>query len=77
MSNNNSPYLSVSEVADRIGGDVKPRDISDLFYQRRLRTDICPLIGNRRAIPEDYVPLIAAELQRAGHTVGRPESENV
>jgi hypothetical protein len=57
-------YLSVSEVARRIG--VAPREVSDLFYARRLRDDLCPVIAGRRAIPPSYVPMIRAALKRAG-----------
>src|SRR4051794_21028114 len=38
--------LTVSEAARRLG--VRPRDLSDLFYQRRLPDDLCPLVGGRR-----------------------------
>ena len=55
-------YVSVSEVARRIG--VPPRAISDLFYGRELRDDLCPIIGGRRLIPEDYVDEIVAVLHR-------------
>ena len=54
-------FVSVSEVARRIG--VPPRTISDLFYSRELRDDLCPIIGGRRLIPEDYVDEIVAVLQ--------------
>jgi hypothetical protein len=57
-------YLSVSEVARRL--KARPRDISDLFYRRQLRDDLCPIVGGRRLIPEDYVDVIAAQLRRAG-----------
>jgi hypothetical protein len=49
-------YLVVSDVARRLG--VRPRDISDLFYQRRLNDDLCPIVGGRRLIPVDYVSVI-------------------
>ena len=53
-------HLFVSNVARRLG--VRPRDISDLFYQRLLRDDICPIVGGRRLIPRAYVPVIEAAL---------------
>lgn len=63
-------YLTVSEAARELsgtcGGVVRPRDISDLFYQRELRDDLCPLVGGRRMIPTDYLPLIADQLRRRG-----------
>jgi hypothetical protein len=54
-------------VARRLG--VRPRDISDLFYQRRLSDEICPVVGGRRLIPEHYLPTIAKAVQgRQVHT---------
>ena len=57
-------HHSVSEVARQLG--VKPRDISDLFYSRELRDDLCPIVGGRRLIPETYIEEIAAALRRRG-----------
>jgi hypothetical protein len=59
--------LSVSAVARRIGAN--PRDISDLFYSRKLRDDLCPVVGGRRTIPANYIELIRAALKRAGRPV--------
>ena len=55
-------HLSVSDVARRLG--ATPRDISDLFYRRELRDDLCPIIAGRRLIPESYVDEIEAALTR-------------
>ena len=55
-------HHSVSEVARQLG--VKPRDISDLFYSRELRDDLCPIVGGRRLIPDTYVDKIAEVLRR-------------
>lgn len=63
-------YLSVSEVARRLG--ARPRDISDLFYRRQLRDDLCPIVAGRRLIPETYLDLVALALQHAGRPVGKP-----
>lgn len=60
-------YLSVSQAARRL--HARPRDISDLFYRRQLRDDLCPIVGGRRLIPEDYLDMIATELARTGHPV--------
>ena len=65
--------LSVSEAARRLG--ARPRDISDLFYRRELRDDLCPIVGGRRLIPEDYLTLIGAALRRHGHSMGPGEPE--
>lgn len=60
-------HLSVSEAARRLR--ARPRDISDLFYRRRLRDDLCPIVGGRRLIPEDYLDMIADKLSRSGRPV--------
>jgi len=57
-------YLSVSEVARHLG--VPPRGVSDLFYQRELRDDLCPIVGGRRLIPPEYVDEVARVLRRHG-----------
>jgi hypothetical protein len=54
-------YLTVSEVARRLG--VRPRDISHLFYRRRLNDAACPIVGGRRLIPPDYLPVIVEALR--------------
>jgi hypothetical protein len=56
------PRLIVSEVARLLG--VPPREISDLFYQRRLDDEICPVVGGRRLIPVEYIPVIRSVLQQ-------------
>jgi hypothetical protein len=60
--------LSVSTAARRLG--ARPQDITDLFYKRQLRDDLCPIVGGRRVIPLDYLPLIEAALKRAHKAVG-------
>jgi hypothetical protein len=57
-------YLSVSDAARQLG--VQPRQISDLFYQRRLNDDACPVVGGRRLIPVSYLPAIADALRSDG-----------
>lgn len=57
-------YRSVSEVARQLR--VAPRIISDLFYARWLSDDVCPLVGGRRLIPDDYVGVIARVLRERG-----------
>ena len=51
-------FLTVSDAAREL--NVRPRDISDLFYQRRLPDDFCPLVGGRRLIPAEQLPTIRA-----------------
>jgi len=65
-----SDFLSVSEAADELtrilGQPVPPRRISDLFYLRELRDDLCPVIGGRRIIPRTYLPMIGMAMRRRG-----------
>ena len=49
-------HMTVSNAARLL--DVRPRDISDLFYQRVLDGTRCPIVGGRRLIPRDYVAVI-------------------
>ena len=57
-------FLSVSEAAREFG--VRPREISDLFYQRVLSDDQCPIVGGRRLIPLDYLPEVASAPRKRG-----------
>ncbi len=52
----------VSEVARLL--KCRPRDISDLFYQRLVSDECCPIVGGRRIIPGDFVPVIEAALRQ-------------
>ncbi len=70
--------LSVSDAARHLG--VRPRDISDLFYQRRLSDEVCPVVGGRRLIPLDYLPVIQAALLSSPETQeehGQSRRDNV
>jgi hypothetical protein len=58
-------HLSVSGVAQLIPG-ARPKDISDLFYLRKLDCGRCAIVAGRRLIPFDYVPEIADALRAAG-----------
>jgi hypothetical protein len=59
--------LFVSDAARRLGAN--PKDITDLFYRRVLRDDLAPIIGGRRIIPEEMLPVIHMALKRAGRPV--------
>ena len=65
-------FLSVGDVATRL--DVKPSQITALFYERRLRDALCPIVGGRRIIPREMVDVIAMELRRKGIATTSPES---
>ena len=66
--------LSVSDTARRLG--VAPKMISDLFYARVLDDDLCPVLGGRRVIPEEYVPTICEILTERGKLPGAASCEN-
>lgn len=59
--------LSVGEAARQLGAN--PKDISDLFYRRELRDDLCPIVGGRRVIPGGYLDAIRSALKRRGRIV--------
>ena len=59
-----NPPLSVGDVARIL--HVRPAQITQLFYERRLRDDLCPIVGGRRLIPRSCVAVIAMELRRKG-----------
>ena len=59
-----SELMCVGDVAKLLG--VKPAQITALFYERRLRDDLCPIVGGRRIIPSEVVEVIAMELRRKG-----------
>ena len=65
--------LSVGDVARRL--NVRPSQVTQLFYERRLRDDLCPIVGGRRLIPQDYVEVIAMELKRKGVRVQEVPNE--
>ncbi len=54
------------EVSDRTGVAIRPRDITDLFYSLQIPGVRCPIIGGRRLIPRDVIPVIMAALSRRG-----------
>jgi hypothetical protein len=56
--------LSVSDAARELG--AKPKHISDLFYQRELRDDLCPIVAGRRLIPRAYLHEILKALIKRG-----------
>jgi hypothetical protein len=59
-------YISVADVARRVGGGCRPRDVSDAFHQRYLDDSRCLKIAGWRAVPVAYVPTIRKVLRRLG-----------
>ncbi len=66
--------LSVGDVARRLG--VPPRQITNMFYNRRLRDDLCPVFAGRRVIPLAYVKVISRELRKMGVSVRHREHQS-
>lgn len=60
-------HMCVSDVARALG--AHPKDISDLFYRRELRDDLCPIVAGRRLIPREYLEEIRLALRRHGRPV--------
>jgi hypothetical protein len=54
------------ELSDRYHKVVRPRDITNLFYDRCLDDACCPVLGGRRLIPQDYIPVIVGVLRGRG-----------
>jgi hypothetical protein len=60
-------FVTVSEAARRIGAGVSPKQISTLFYTRKLDDAAAPIIAGRRMIPVEYIDTIKTVLRDAGH----------
>lgn len=59
-----SDVMTVGQVARVLG--CPPRILSYYLYVGKLDKDRCPVVGEHRLIPRDYVPEIRQVLQRAG-----------
>lgn len=55
-------FISVAQAAEALG--VRPRDVSDLIYGRKVRIDHYPLVGGRRLIHRGRLPELRKALQR-------------
>ena len=64
-------FLSISEMADKIG--VRPRDVSDLLYQRKIDPKRCLIKAGRRLLPENCLAEITELLRQAGR-IDRPKT---
>ena len=60
-------YVGVGDIAREYR--VRPSQITQLFSERRLREDLCPVVSGRRLIPRSYVPMIVMALKRKGISV--------
>jgi len=57
-------FKSISDLARELG--CRPRDISDLFYARKLDESRCHRLAGRTLIPVDYVPAVRQALKASG-----------
>jgi len=61
---------TISQVARYLsretGCTISPQALSNLFYRRFLDDIRCPVVGNHRLIPEDYLPAILQVLRDRG-----------
>jgi hypothetical protein len=64
---------AAQRIADETGVSVPPHLISTLFYKRLLNSEYCPVVGQIRLIPEDYLPTIVRVLQERGTLPASPE----
>lgn len=62
-----SESLTVSgaarELSQRLGVVIRPRDITNLFYNRRLDDDLCPIVAGRRLIARETLRVIEHALR--------------
>ena len=62
-----SEFTTVGGIArvlsDRMGRDVRPSDITNLFYRRCLPDLLCPILGGRRLIPVAMLAAIETKLR--------------
>ena len=54
------------ELSRQLGTEVRPRDVSDVIYRRRVAAERCPILGGRRWIPDDMIREIERELRQLG-----------
>lgn len=73
MSGPPNPYTNVGEIARRHG--VKPAAVTQLFTERKIPDNSCPIISGRRLVPVDLVPRILDELKRKGVAVAAAPAE--
>jgi hypothetical protein len=61
---------TVSDAARELtvheGVVVSPKVLTDLYYRRVLDDVYCPIVGGRRLIPADYLPVLARVLRSRG-----------
>lgn len=54
------------EIEHRRNCRVRPRDISNLLYDRRIDDRLCPIIAGHRMIAPEVLPLIEKALIERG-----------
>lgn len=66
--------VSVGDVARQYG--VSPHLVSNLFWQRHLNPDRCPVVAGRRLIPADYIDEIGRVLAGRGYLTASAGTTN-
>jgi hypothetical protein len=56
------------ELSKRMGRLVRPRDITNLLYERRIEDSLCPVVAGRRLIPRACLARIEAVLRESERT---------
>ncbi len=57
---------AAAELEKQLGWLVSPRHVTMLFYLRDISSDRAPIVGGRRLIARDLLPIIANALRRRG-----------
>jgi hypothetical protein len=66
MANTHTVAVAARVISEETGKEIAPRTLTDLFYKRALDVNRCPIVGDRRMIPCDYLPEIIAVLTKRG-----------
>jgi hypothetical protein len=66
MANTHTVAVAARMISEETGKAIAPRTLTDLFYKRALDVNRCPIVGDRRMIPCDYVPQIIEVLKKRG-----------
>jgi hypothetical protein len=71
--NDMSRFFAISQIARRLG--IDPGVLSNGLYRGWIDSTQCPLVGNRRLIPEEAVAGIRETLVQRGYldADGRPQ----
>jgi hypothetical protein len=66
MTQSHNVSAAARIISESVGEEVSPKQLTDLFYRRLLDVNRCPIVGDRRMIPADYLPQIIEVLRSRG-----------